>query len=208
MRGDEARRSKKSRQVDLVIPGSSMAASHIGRYLGLLILATLFCYANSLAGAFVWDDLPTIVHNPRVHQLWEVERWKTMRGLVDFSFAANVTGGGIAAAGFHAVNILIHLLCGIALFGVVRRTLLLPSIPEHLRAQAAPLAFATALIWLVHPLNTEAVTYICQRYESAAALCYLTALYALVRGLQSPAHRRLLFGLVCVAFVAGSRRKK
>jgi protein O-mannosyl-transferase len=77
-------------------------------------------------------------------------------------------------------NIAIHIMAALTLGGIVRRTLLLPSMSAFERA-ADPLALAVALLWLTHPLQTQAVTYIVQRYESMMGLFYLLTLYAAVR---------------------------
>jgi protein O-mannosyl-transferase len=67
------------------------------------------------------------------------------------------------SAGYHAFNLAIHLLAGLTLYGIVRRTLLRPGLSERFGASAEWIALAVALLWTVHPLQTEAVTYISQR---------------------------------------------
>ncbi len=83
--------------------------------------------------------------------------------------------------GYHFVNLALHVMAGLALFGVVRRTLL----TEALRARFGPwstaLAFAVSLFWLVHPLTTDAVTYIAQRTEVLMGLFFLLTLYCAIR---------------------------
>ncbi len=80
--------------------------------------------------------------------------------------------------GFHAGNLLIHLLAALVLFGIVRRTLLAPSLREQFGRAASGLALAVALIWAVHPLLTESVTYLTQRTECLMGLFFLLTLYA------------------------------
>ena len=87
--------------------------------------------------------------------------------------------------GYHALNLAIPILAGLVLFGIVRRTLLRPIMAERFGEQATPLALAIALIWTVHPLQTEAVTYVVQRAESLMALFYLLTLYCFIRGVES-----------------------
>jgi tetratricopeptide (TPR) repeat protein len=87
--------------------------------------------------------------------------------------------------GYHALNLLIHILAGLALFGIVRRTLLRPALSGRFGREAVPLALAVAVIWTVHPLQTEAVTYISQRAESLMGLFYLLTLYGFIRGAES-----------------------
>ncbi len=83
--------------------------------------------------------------------------------------------------GYHAGNLLIHLAAGLALFGVVRRTLGSERLRPVFGAAATWLAWAVALLWLVHPLQTSAVTYLVQRVESLMGLFYLLTLYCAIR---------------------------
>ena len=84
--------------------------------------------------------------------------------------------------GYHATNLAIHLAAALLLFGLLRRTFLLPAMRDGWGAAATPLALAVALLWAVHPLQTESVTYVVQRAESLVGLFYLLTLYGLVRG--------------------------
>jgi tetratricopeptide (TPR) repeat protein len=92
------------------------------------------------------------------------------RPVLNLSLALNHALSGYSPWSYHAVNLLIHILAGLALFGIVRRTL-----------RQTRVALAVALIWVVHPLATSAVTYIVQRAESLMALFYLLTLYCFIR---------------------------
>jgi protein O-mannosyl-transferase len=89
--------------------------------------------------------------------------------------------------GYHALNLLVHLIAALTLYGVLRRTLGAPTIPPRIRERADGLALAMALIWVVHPLTTGAVTYIIQRAESLMGLCLLLTLYCSIRAWTGPA---------------------
>ncbi|HTQ29620.1 MAG TPA: tetratricopeptide repeat protein [Opitutaceae bacterium] len=155
-----------------------------------LVLAALAAYHNSFRVPFLYDDVPTIVENASIRHLWPLgpvlvpppDVTSTGRPLVNFSLALNYALGGTAVGGYHALNLVIHLLAGLTLFGVVRRTLLLPALRERFGADAPPLALAVAAIWTLHPLQVEAVTYVVQRAESLMGLFYLLTLYCFVRG--------------------------
>ena len=95
----------------------------------------------------------------------------------------NYRVGGLEVRGYHLVNIGIHLCTALLLYGVARRTLLMPRLSDRYRARAAGLAFAIALLWTVHPLNTEAVDYLTQRTESLMSLLFMLTLYASIRAL-------------------------
>jgi tetratricopeptide (TPR) repeat protein len=84
--------------------------------------------------------------------------------------------------GYHLVNVAIHLLCALLLFGIARRTLRTPVVGDALAGRSTLLAFATALVWTLHPLGSEAVDFLTQRTESLMAMFYLLTLYASLRG--------------------------
>ena len=98
------------------------------------------------------------------------------------------------------INLVIHVLAALTLFGLVRRTLQQARHREHYSTLTAiSLAGAIALLWALHPLQTEAVTYIVQRAESLMALCYLLTLYCFVRSVETtnPVIWRWLAVIVC-----------
>jgi tetratricopeptide (TPR) repeat protein len=153
------------------------------RWLALLLAgAGIAAYANSLGGAFVYDDWRWIESNPAIRTLdLSALVSDTSRPVWKLSLALNYAAGGLDVTGYHLVNVSIHLLAGLALFGLVRRTLLAPRQAERYAEHASLLAFAVALLWLVHPLQTQAVTYVVQRAESGMGLCYLATLYFATR---------------------------
>jgi tetratricopeptide (TPR) repeat protein len=159
---------------------------------GMIVLAALATYHNSFAVPFLLDDRPSIIENPKIQHLWPV--WDAFRPLttstvggrpiVNFSFALNYAFGSLAVWGYHALNLAIHVFAGLTLFGIVRRTLIRPSLRERFGASAVWLALAVAVLWTVHPLQTEAVTYISERAESLMGLFYLMTLYWFIRGAE------------------------
>jgi tetratricopeptide (TPR) repeat protein len=163
---------------------------------GVVVASGLAAYHNSLHGPFVFDDVPAISENPSIRSLSAIgDVLAPPRGTVtamgrpvlNLSLALNYAMGGLEPAGYHVANLLIHLAAGLALFGIVRRTLLLPSMAPRFGQEALALALATAVVWTVHPLQTEAVTYTVQRAESLMGLLYLLTLYCFIRGTQSKA---------------------
>lgn len=158
---------------------------------GLLAAATLAAYANSFAAPFVYDDLPSITENLTLRSFTAAcsppAGGLTVSGrpVLNLSLALNYALGGHNVFGYHLANLLIHLAAGLALFGLVRRTLSLPALAPRFGAQALPVAFTIGALWLLHPLQTEAVTYVVQRAESLMGLCYLATLYAFVRAAGS-----------------------
>jgi protein O-mannosyl-transferase len=110
--------------------------------------------------------------------------------------------------GYHALNLVVHLLAGLALFGVVRRSLLAPALRERFGPPSTLLAFLIALIWLVHPLNTESVAYIVQRVESLMGMFYLLTLYCAIRAADPGPRRRWWIGAAIAACALGMGSKE
>ncbi|HVU32274.1 MAG TPA: tetratricopeptide repeat protein [Opitutaceae bacterium] len=194
--------SARRRQEDVPTPprdsGRGVAAAIAG-----LVVAGVAAYANSFSGPFIFDDLMSIPQNPTLHGLLSSFLppgggvTVTGRPFLNFSFAVNQVLSGDSVWSYHALNLLIHLLAGLTLFGIVRRTLLLVADRNEVRplppgrptattggARATTAAFLVALVWTIHPLQTESVTYIVQRAESLMGLFYLFALYGFIRGAE------------------------
>lgn len=160
---------------------------------GLLIVAVGVAYANSFHGKLIFDDTPSIVENQSIRHLGSLQVLAAPpdaittagRPIVNLSLAINYAIGGLAVEGYHVVNLALHLLAALALFGLVRRTLLLPTLSPQFGAASTGLALAVALLWAIHPLQTESVTYIVQRAEAIVGMFYILTLYCLVRGVTA-----------------------
>jgi tetratricopeptide (TPR) repeat protein len=159
----------------------------------LLIAVAMVAYCNCYNTSFHFDDSNSIVDNMSIRQ------WSTMfsppnangetvsgRPLLNATFRINYAISKLDVWSYHVVNVLIHTLAGLALLGVVRRTLLLPCMRRWFDAGSAlRVAWLVAAIWVAHPINTESVTYIVQRAESFMALWYLLALYCFIRSVEN-----------------------
>ena len=190
---------KSAQCVDLTQEGNSplFAASRGAIWLAVacLVGAILAAYHNSFSGPFVFDDGPAVLGNPTIRHLSALgdvlspprEGGQTVGGrpVVNLSLAVNYALGGVSVRGYHVFNLIIHTLGALALFGIARRTLRQPALRERYGCSATPLALAVALLWAVHPLLTESVTYVIQRAESLMGLFYLLTLYCFIRGAKS-----------------------
>ncbi len=184
----------------------------------LIAVAALLAYANSFSVPFIFDDDSSIKDNPTIRSL--TTAWSPPTGgghtvsgrpFLNFTLALNYAAGGTAVWGYHLVNLLIHVLAGCTLFGIVRRTLERPlcrslftgdsgrapssggaksPVNRLLPPDTFLLALAVALLWTLHPLQTQAVTYIVQRAESLVSLMYLLTLWCFVRSVESEAPRK------------------
>ncbi len=168
------------------------ATAFPGRRVGLavaLAAAVTLTYANSLSGAFVLDDQAAIVQNPQIRDLSRLrdvlvpapDSPVAGRPLASLTLALNHAAGGLDVRGYHVVNAGLHLACALFVLALVRRTAIRWNAVHAGRVDASRVSFAAALLWGVHPLNSEVVNYLSQRTESLMALCYLATLYAALR---------------------------
>jgi protein O-mannosyl-transferase len=195
----------------------SLTASPIARVrlcAAIIVVAGLAAYANAISIPFVLDDESSVVQNPDIRSLTDsrvlfptANSPTAGRPLVSLSFALNYAAGQLDPRGYHAVNLALHLLCALLVFGLVRRTLLLPALAEgRFGAASLEVAFAAALLWVVHPLTSEVMNYVTQRTESMMALCLLATVYASLRAYLAPASR--WHGAAIVACLLGALCKE
>ena len=174
---------------------------------GLLVVAGVAVYANGFQGVFLFDDLQEIVQEPRIRRLWPLlELLSGRRPVVDLTLAVNYALGGLHEWGFHAVNLAVHILASITLYGLVRGALSRLAMHARVRNSAQCLAFTIALFWLIHPLQTQSVTYLIQRSEALMGLFYLLTLYSVLRGADS-ARSTLWYVLAVLACALGMGSK-
>lgn len=150
-----------------------------------LLLAIAICavYWNSLRAPFLFDDRLSIVENPTI-RTWAAafqpprDSGITVSGrpLLNATFAVNHALGGLDVWGYHATNLAIHLLASGLLYEIIRRTLALPVFQGRFEGTGSQTALAASLLWALHPLQTESVTYVVQRAESLAGLWVLLAI--------------------------------
>jgi tetratricopeptide (TPR) repeat protein len=158
--------------------------------LSLLVISVALIYSNALRAPFYFDDEQNIVKNPHIRftelsfkKLVQAgfESPASQRPIANISFAFNYYFNQYNVIGYHLVNIIIHIVNGILLYFLTKTTLSLAS----LRARHMPyswITFFTALIWLVHPVHVQSVTYIVQRMNSMSAMFYILSLLLYVKG--------------------------
>ncbi len=186
----------------------------------VLVLGGLAAWSNSFQGRFFeYDDVDSIRDNPQIRRLWPLRDafsmglWGTgatvdARPVLSFSFALNHAASGLEPWSYHAANLAIHLAAGLTLLGVLRRTLRVVGVDGPDGARATWLAGAIALLWTLHPLQTESVTYTVQRAESLMGLWYLLTLYASIRAFTAPARRLPWYAAAVACFLLGVGTKE
>lgn len=158
-----------------------------------IAIVTWVCYANTMDGEFIFDDFQNIVENPNVH-MTEINAESlgnslsgspTPRPVANLSFALNHYFGGLEVGGYHAVNTIIHMLAGFAVYLLARCLFPLLIKRELTPAEITMMSLGVALVFVAHPIQTQSVTYIVQRMTSLCALFYVSGLLCYIYGREA-----------------------
>jgi len=177
----------------------------------LFSIVAALIYSNTLEVPFYFDDVHGIVDNPSIRitelSLQEIgnvafgKAFSKKRPVGNITFALNYYFHQYRLQGYHIVNISIHLLTAAFLYFFIKTTLTLPTLISKYDHPDL-IAFFATLVWLVHPIHTQSVTYIVQRLNSMAAMFFVLSLLLYVKGRLVPesAKRWFLYG---ASFLAG-----
>jgi Tfp pilus assembly protein PilF len=180
-----------------------------------LALVISLVYSNSFDCSWHLDDTSCIVVNPNIHLndfSWESVKKtfyselfnseKLYRPISCFTFALNYYVGGLDVLGYHVINGGIHILASIFLFLFISQALRLPKLEARYGAKSYFIALLATTLWAIHPIQTQAVTYIVQRMASLAGLFYIMSMtfYVKARVANGGRSRLLLFLLCLVSF--------
>ncbi|MBI5561008.1 MAG: hypothetical protein HY883_07020 [Deltaproteobacteria bacterium] len=179
-----------------------------GAVIALLAVIVFIIYSGTLSSSFHFDDIPQIVENRQLRDLKNLPAIIAgQRGVTMATFALNYAVGGLNVRGWHAVNIVIHIINGALAYLFVFTTL---SIVTKDELWSKKIAAYSALLFSVHPVQTQAVTYIVQRMESLSSLFYLLALFIFIKGSLSSAFakRIILYTGVVLFYIIGFKAKE
>ena len=175
----------------------------------VLYLLGLAVYSNTFTSPFVFDDVPNILENTAI-QLTELsfdglhkaafESVSPNRPVAFISFAFNYWAGGFDVRGYHLVNLFVHVCNGVLVYALVLMLLgrSQRDAPAASRANVRMAALAAAAVFVVHPIQTQAVTYIVQRMTSLGTFFFLLSLLCFVTVRLELTRRRVLLWTVCV----------
>jgi tetratricopeptide (TPR) repeat protein len=177
----------------------------IGFYSGIIIFSLVFIiYSNSFNVPFVFDDEQNIVYNPFIKDLGFFVNSEMFEGIAFdktfhdntvkdffksrivgyFTFALNYNQHYFDVIGYHVINLLIHISNGILVYVLMIFTLQTPyfkGVFDNRALYSKVLAIFPALIFISHPVQTQAVTYIVQRFASLATMFYLMSIVFYVK---------------------------
>ena len=191
------------------------STSNIRAWIAFIFLFFLILpvYSNTFHASWQFDDKPNIVNNSRLHieDLMPATLWKTFfakpgtdeklyRPLPCLTFAINWYFGEDNTIGYHAVNIIIHVLNTLFLYITILNLFSTPTIKKKYQ-ELDPhfIALLSAALWAINPIQTQAVTYIVQRMASMAAMFYLLGIYFYLKGrLIDEKYKQTLFFTACL----------
>ena len=176
----------------------------------LAALLVIVIYSNTLTGPFIFDDRPHILENPYIRltslsydDLKEVlqKSRAPKRPVANMTLALNYYFHRYNVVGYHTVNIVIHITSGFLLYLLLKSTLSLPAL-RHRYAYNKWIPLLSALLWMVHPIQTQSVSYIIQRMNSMAAMFYVLSLLLYVK-FRIATHKKNKGGLLISCILAG-----
>lgn len=151
----------------------------------LILIIGVLIYSNTFNASFHFDDSASITENPAIKHIQNIRAvwgFHPPRFLTYLSFAINYHFRQLNVFGYHLINLLIHILASIIVYFLVLLTFETPAMKDSsLKRYQNITGLFSALLFLTHPIQTQAVTYIVQRAASLAALFYLPTLLLYVR---------------------------
>jgi len=173
-----------------------------------LSILILLAYSNIINGAFQLDDKVWITDNPVIRDLSSLPAMlRSQRGLTMATFAVNYAIGGLDPRGYHLVNIAIHILNAILVYILLAHTFILAGFT---RPRAKFLSLLCSAIFSLHPVQTQAVTYIVQRMESMSATFCLLSLIAFIHAALAKGiiKKYICYALVPLTYIAAFYSKE
>lgn len=152
---------------------------------GVIMAMVLIAYANTFTASFHFDDNPSIIENSTIRHITGENILTILKGnrpVVYLSIMLNYQLSGLNVIGWHIFNIGTHIINSIFVYLLILWTLTLPSFGKAYAEKAMWMALFGALLFGVHPIQTESVTYIISRSELLATCFYLATVLLFIKG--------------------------
>ena len=155
---------------------------------GIIAVLILIAYSNTFTASFHFDDNPSIMENAAIRHITLdniVELLRGVRPVVYLSIMLNYAVSGLNVVGWHSFNIGVHIINSIFVYLFILWTLTLPVFRDTFVEKAKRMALFGALLFAVHPVQTESVTYIISRTELLATCFYLATFLLFIKGART-----------------------
>jgi hypothetical protein len=168
----------------------------------------LIAYSNTFTASFHFDDNPSIVDNSTIRQMtWENISSILLGGrpIVYLSIMLNYQLGDVNVVGYHIFNIGVHIANSIFVYLLILWTVRLPQFGGNHSGRARRMALFSALLFGVHPIQTESVTYIISRTELLATFFYLLTFLFFIKAVKTEKFYYAIAILITSFCSAGSK---
>jgi protein O-mannosyl-transferase len=175
---------------------------------GIIAGMILIAYSNTFTASFHFDDNPSIVENASIKRMTSdniISLLTGVRPVVYLSLMLNYQLSGLNVVGWHVFNIAVHILNSFFVYLLMFWTLNLPRLETRYRGKARRMALFGALLFAVHPIQTEAVTYIITRTELLATLFYLATFLLFIKGARTKRSSYYIGAFFTAALSMGSK---
>jgi protein O-mannosyl-transferase len=176
----------------------------------IIVLAAFALYGSALSHAFIFDDLRSIVENPYIRNLRNVSLLLQgiqsytgpYRALPTITFAVNYHFHQLNVLGYHLVNLILHILSGILVYLISRHLFRLASKTEEAFPEGKQevrnrmdnvFPLLTALIFIIHPIQVNTVTYIVERNEGMAGFFFLLTFFLFIKGSFQQGRKKMIY---------------
>jgi hypothetical protein len=210
------RKASDNRKKDEKIPTGSVKAAAFFRkpvvHILIIVILGILIYSNTFNVPFVFDDINSIVNDPAIRDVRRMIDPQNMYGnrYVGFlTLALNYDMHGLNVAGYHIFNLFIHLLNALFVYGLLILTFRTPYVAACLHKDVLNnsdfyrwIPLFTALLFVSHPVQTQAVTYTVQRFASLATLFYLVSLVLYIKARGSDSSKRSRYAFYAASIIS------
>jgi len=211
-KGSKRKASDNKKGVDKTPTGSVKAVAFFRKpiiHILIIVILGVLIYSNTFNVPFAYDDIASISSNPMikdVHHIIDPQNIYKSRIIGQLTFVFNYQLHDLNVAGYHIFNLLIHLLNALLVYWLLVLTFRTPYSSAYLQTDVLKtsdpyrwIPLFTALLFVSHPIQTQAVTYIVQRFASLSTLFYLVSLVMYIKARGSDSAKKARY-----AFFAGS----
>jgi hypothetical protein len=175
----------------------------------LIVSLGMAAYSNTLYSPFIFDDTLNIVNNPQIKNISLAglkASFYSKRAIGIITFKLNYFLSGWNVFGYHLTNIFIHIIASLAVYRLLRLLMDTEYFKDNADEQfrKLPLPFFAALLFVSHPVQTQAVTYIVQRFTSLATLFYFVAIISYLSARINQIDSARIFTIKSVAWFSAT----
>jgi tetratricopeptide (TPR) repeat protein len=207
-KGSKRKGSDNKKKADKTPTGSVKSAAFFREpvvHILIIVVLGILIYSNTLDVPFAFDDTGSIIYNSIIRDVRHIidpQNIYSSRLVGQLTFALNYKMHGLNVAGYHIFNLFIHILNALLVYWLLMLTFRTPYASAYLQKDVLKtsdpyhwIPLFSALLFVSHPVQTQAVTYIVQRFASLSTLFYLVSLvtYIQARGSDSTKKARYAF---------------